>query len=40
LLISLPPGRTLEETRAALVAAGASVRAAALVGGHANRYTV
>ncbi|MEX0591663.1 MAG: chorismate mutase [Xanthobacteraceae bacterium] len=40
LLISLPPGRKLDETTAALVAAGASVRATALVGGHANRYTV
>ena len=40
LLMSLPPGRKLEETTAALVAAGASVRATALVGGHATRYTV
>ena len=40
LLFSLPPGRTLDEVRAALVAAGASVRATALVGGHATRYTV
>ena len=40
LLFSLPPGQTLDGVKAALVAAGASVRAAALVGGHANRYTV
>jgi chorismate mutase len=40
LLASIPPGRTLEELTAALVAAGASVRSTALVGGHATRYTV
>jgi hypothetical protein len=40
LLISLPPSRTLEEASAALVAAGATVRATALVGGHATRYTI
>jgi len=40
LLFSLPPGRTLDEVKAALIAAGASVRATALVGGHATRYTV
>jgi hypothetical protein len=40
LLLSLPPGRHPEETTAALVAAGASVRGAALVGGHATRYTI
>lgn len=40
LLMSLPPGRKLEETTAALFGAGASVRATALVGGHATRYTV
>ena len=40
LLASIPPGRTLDELTAALVAAGASVRSAALVGGHATRYTV
>jgi chorismate mutase len=40
LLLSLPPGRKLDETTAALVAAGVSVRATALVGGHATRYTV
>jgi chorismate mutase len=40
LLASIPPGRTLDELTAALVAAGASVRSTALVGGHATRYTV
>jgi hypothetical protein len=40
LLLSLPSGRRLEETTQALVAAGASVRATALVGGHATRYTI
>jgi chorismate mutase len=40
LLLSLPPGRRSEEATAALVAAGVSVRGAALVGGHATRYTV
>jgi hypothetical protein len=40
LLLSLPPGRKLEETTQALIAAGASVRATALVGGHATRYTI
>ena len=40
LLVSIPPGRTLDELTAALVAAGASVRSTALVGGHATRYTV
>jgi chorismate mutase len=40
LLASIPPGRTLDELTAALVAAGASVRSSALVGGHATRYTV
>ncbi len=40
LLISLPPGRTLEEAAAVLVGAGASVRSTALVGGHATRYTI
>jgi chorismate mutase len=40
LLLSLPPGRTLEEASSALVAAGATVRATALVGGHATRYTI
>jgi chorismate mutase len=40
LLASIPPGRTLDELTKALVAAGASVRSTALVGGHATRYTV
>lgn len=40
LLIPLPAGRKLEETTAALIAAGVSVRGTALVGGHATRYTV
>lgn len=40
LLLSLPAGRRLEETTAALVAAGGSVRSTALVGGHATRYTI
>jgi chorismate mutase len=38
LLVSLPSGRRLEDVTAALVNAGASVRAAALVGSHATRY--
>jgi len=40
LLVSVPQGRKLDEVGAALVAAGASVASAALVGGHATRYTV
>ena len=40
LLVSLPPGHKLAEITAALIAAGASVRTTALVGGHATRYTV
>jgi len=40
LLVSVPQGRTLDEIGAALVAAGASVASAALVGSHATRYTV
>ena len=40
LLLSLPQGRKLKEITDALVAAGGSVRATALVGGHATRYTV
>jgi chorismate mutase len=40
LLASLPPGRKLSELTEALVKAGSTVRATALVGGHANRYTV
>ena len=40
LLLSLPHGRKIAEITDALVAAGSSVRSAALVGGHATRYTV
>ncbi len=40
LLVSLSPGRKLAEVTDALVKAGSTVRATALVGGHANRYTV
>jgi chorismate mutase len=40
LLVSVPQGRTLDAVGAALIAAGASVGAAALVGSHATRYTV
>jgi hypothetical protein len=40
LLASIPPGRSLDDVVQALVAAGASVRSTALVGGHATRYTV
>jgi chorismate mutase len=40
LLVSLVPGARLEAVAAALVDAGASVRSTALVGGHANRYTL
>lgn len=39
-LASLPPGRKLAELTDAIVKAGSTVRATALVGGHANRYTV
>lgn len=40
LLVSVPPGGELTHVKEALVKAGASVRSAALVGSHANRYTV
>lgn len=40
LLISVPQGRTLADILEALVRAGASVRATALVGSHASRYTI
>ena len=40
LLVSLPAGRPIEDIAAALVKAGASVRAQALVGSHATRYTI
>lgn len=40
LLISVPGPEGRDKIMAALVAAGASVRSSALVGGHATRYTV
>jgi chorismate mutase len=40
LLVSVPQGGSFDRVSQALVAAGASVRAAALVGSHATRYTV
>ena len=40
LLVSLPKGLTFDAIAGALVAAGASLRSAALVGSHATRYTV
>ncbi|CCE11624.1 putative chorismate mutase [Bradyrhizobium sp. STM 3843] len=40
LLVSIEAPSSLEKIRAALIAAGASVRSTALVGGHAKRYTV
>jgi len=40
LLISVPQGRNIDQVLASLKEAGASVRASALVGGHATRYTV
>src|SRR5471032_981034 len=40
LLVTLPKGVSLEQTSAALVKAGATVRSAALVGSHATRYTI
>jgi chorismate mutase len=40
LLVSLPPGGTIAPITEALTKAGASVRATALVGSHANRYRV
>jgi chorismate mutase len=40
LLVSVAQGRKLDEILHSLVAAGASVRSRALVGGHATRYTV
>ena len=40
LLISVPAGSKFADVTHALVAAGASVRSAALVGSHATRYTV
>jgi chorismate mutase len=40
LLVSVPPDGDLEDVLAALVKAGAAVRATALVGSHATRYRV
>lgn len=40
LLISVTGGTSLDQIKAALIEAGASVRASALVGSHATRYTV
>jgi chorismate mutase len=40
LLVSVPQGGSIDGVKAALVKAGASVRAAALVGSHATRYRV
>ena len=40
LLVSVTGPSSLEKIKAALVAAGASVRSSALVGGHATRYRV
>lgn len=40
LLISVPQSRKIDQILASLKEAGASVRASALVGGHATRYTV
>ena len=40
LLVSLPDARPIDEVIAALVTAGATVRAHSLVGGHATRYTL
>ncbi|MGJ5069810.1 chorismate mutase [Bradyrhizobium oligotrophicum] len=40
LLVSIESPSSLDKIKAALIAAGASVRSTALVGGHAKRYTV
>ena len=40
LLVSVPKGRALAAVTEPLIAAGASLRSAALVGAHATRYTV
>jgi chorismate mutase len=40
LLISVTAATSLDKVKAALIAAGASVRSVALVGSHATRYTV
>jgi hypothetical protein len=40
LLVSVPQGGAIDAVKSTLVKAGASVRAAALVGSHATRYRV
>jgi chorismate mutase len=40
LLVSIAAPASIDQIKAALIAAGASVRSTALVGGHATRYTV
>jgi len=40
LLVSVPKADGLAKITSTLIAAGASVRSSALVGGHATRYTV
>jgi len=40
LLVSITAPTSIDQIKAALIAAGASVRSTALVGGHATRYTV
>jgi chorismate mutase len=40
LLVSIAAPANIDQIKAALIAAGASVRSTALVGGHATRYTV
>ncbi|KQW18903.1 hypothetical protein ASC80_15565 [Afipia sp. Root123D2] len=40
LLASIPTATGLDKIKSVLIAAGASVRSSALVGGHATRYTV
>jgi hypothetical protein len=40
LLISVTGATSIDKIKAALIAAGASVRSTALVGSHATRYTV
>jgi hypothetical protein len=39
-LVSIARPNSVEKIRSALIEAGASVRASALVGSHATRYTV
>jgi len=40
LLVSVPAGGKLEDVKAAVIKAGATVRSSALVGSHATRYKV